>query len=319
MPAPRLSDPEWVELFNMVGAAGVQKKTGVAIRNVHSRRKSLEGRGYILKNPFSAGGIIRDNPQYPHRATLEIKNGIVVVGSDLHIWPGPISTGIRGLIYVCQEIRPIAIVANGDVLDFPQISRHPPIGWQKLPSVHEEIEAAQDILHDIEQACGRGVHKIWTLGNHDARFSTTIASRAPELAKIKGVTLSDHFPQWRPAWSCFVNEDHNGVVIKHRWKGGVSAHRANTLNAGRSMVTGHLHKLQVTGLSDYNGRRYGVDCGFLSVPHHKAFVDYTEDSPLDWCAGFAVLTIKDGKLLPPELCQVWDENSIIWRGKVIRV
>jgi hypothetical protein len=317
MPASIIPEEEFIASFRSMGAAGVAKYYKLTARGVHARRRAIEKRLKTdLTNPIYNGGGLRDTSVYSHRIELGIDNGSVLIGSDAHIWPGPLSAALRGFIAVCKDIKPKVVILNGDVLDFPQISRHPPIGWQKIPSVHEEIEAAQDVLHDIEIAAGRGVQKIWTLGNHDARFSTTIASRAPELAKIKGVTLSDHFPNWRPAWSCFLNND---VVVKHRFKGGVGAARANALNAGRTMVTGHLHKLQVTGLTDYNGRRYGVDCGFMSTPHHKAFVDYTEDAPLDWCAGFAVLTFKNGRLLPPELAQVWDDNHVVWRGAIIRV
>jgi len=32
-----------------------------------------------------------------------------------------------------------------------------------------------------------------------------------------------------------------------------------------------------------------------------------------------VLTWEDGQLLPPELCQVWDDDSVTFRGEVIGV
>ena len=317
MTNPSVSDAEFVRLFQSCGPSEIAKSLNITVRNVFNRRKNIQKKtGQLIESPIGPGGVVKDITVHSHRIELEIENGSVLIGSDAHIWPGPLSTALRGFIAVCKDIKPKIVILNGDVLDFPQISRHPPIGWQKIPSVHEEIEAAQEVLHDIEMACGRGVQKVWTLGNHDARFSTTIASCAPELAKIKGVTLSDHFPNWRPAWSCFLNND---VVVKHRFKGGLGAARANTLNSGRTMVTGHLHRLQVAGLTDYNGRRYGVDCGFMSTPQHKAFLDYTEDAPLDWCAGFAVLTFKDGKLLPPELAQVWDDKHIVWRGSLVKV
>jgi hypothetical protein len=51
----------------------------------------------------------------------------------------------------------------------------------------------------------------------------------------------------------------------------------------------------------------------------KQFVDYLEDSPVNWRSGFAILTIKDGKLIIPELVQKWSENNIEFRGEVINV
>jgi hypothetical protein len=42
---------------------------------------------------------------------------------------------------------------------------------------------------------------------------------------------------------------------------------------------------------------------------------------VNWRAGFAVLTFKDGKLMPPELAHVVseDEGKLYFRGEVIEV
>ena len=178
-----------------------------------------------------------------------------------------------------------------------------------------EIEFAQDHLSDIETACKRA-HKIWTAGNHDLRLETKLATVAPEFAKVKGVHLSDHFPLWKCCWSTWIN---NTTVVKHRLRGGIHASRNNTLNAGMTTVTGHLHKLQVVPLTDYRGDRYGVQTGCISETDNPAFVDYTEDGNLDWQSGFVVMTYTDGKLLMPELVKKWDDSHVEFRGKVIRV
>jgi len=109
------------------------------------------------------------------------------------------------------------------------------------------------------------------------------------------------------------------TMIKHRWKGGMNATRANTLNAGISMVTGHLHSQNVRPLSDYRPfDRYGVDTGCVADRNHRAF-SYTEDSPLDWRSGFAVLTFRDGRLMYPELVTKWDSNTVQFRGELHKV
>ncbi len=204
---------------------------------------------------------------------------------------------------------------NGDVIDACSISRFPPIGWESLPTVQQEIEAAQDRLHEIEQAAGKA-HKIYSLGNHDSRFETRLATVASEFAKVRGMHLKDHFPLWQACWSIFVNDS---VVIKHRFKGGIHATHNNAIWSGRSIITGHLHSAKVTPLSDYNGTRYGVDTGCIADTEHRAFVDYTEDNPKNWRSAFCLLTFKDGRLLQPELAIVWDKNHMEFRGEVIRV
>lgn len=246
---------------------------------------------------------------------LDVKNGIILVGSDLHIWPGQESTALRAFKKLCKELGPRAVILNGDVLDFPQISRHPPINWEQVPSPAEEIEAAQHHLHEITMACPRGCKRVWTLGNHDARFESRLASIAKEYRNIKGIHLHDHFPTWERGWSCDIN---NAIIVKHRYKGGVHATYNNTIHAGRTIVTGHLHSAMVRGFTDYNGTRWGVDTGCMAETDHPAF-NYTEDNPKNWVSGFGVLTIKDGRLLWPELVTKYDQDHMQWRGKVLKI
>ena len=71
----------------------------------------------------------------------------------------------------------------------------------------------------------------------------------------------------------------------------------------------------VTPWADYNGRRWGVDTGTLSDPHGPQF-EYGENNPTPHTSGFAVLTFRGGKLLPPELCEVHD-GAAYFRGEVV--
>ena len=113
-----------------------------------------------------------------------------------------------------------------------------------------------------------------------------------------------------------MNDD---VVIKHRFKNGIHAAYNGTLHAGKTLIHGHLHSLKIYPFTDYNGTRYGVDAGTMADIYGGAFEGYMEDSPRSWRSGFLVLTFHNGKLLMPELVQVWDENSVQFRGKVINV
>jgi hypothetical protein len=311
--AKHCSDEEFVRLFQTLGATGTAKAIKCTERSVYKRRANL-ARFEQIPAPSKNAAIV------PGRLPLEIRNGTVLVGSDFHIWPGEPSTCLRAFKKFVDDIKPSAIILNGDVMDFPRISRHPQ-NWESAPDPIEEIEAAQDHLNDIVQACKRGAHKIWTLGNHDARFELMIASAAPQYRGIRGVHLSDHFGAWQKAMSCFINEGVEGgaTMVKHRWKGGMNATRANTLNAGVSMVTGHLHSQNVRPFSDYRRHdRYGVDTGCVADKEHRAFT-YTEDSALDWRSGFALLTYRDGILMPPELITKMDAKTVWFRGQLHKV
>lgn len=251
------------------------------------------------------------------RKQLKIKDGIVLVGSDLHIWPGKPSDGFRAFVHFLEappgDLK--AVVLNGDVIDASSISRHPPIGWEKQPDICDELAAADEALEEIS-AAAKKARRLWTLGNHDLRFNTRIASLLPEFRGVAGTRLKDHFPDWEPAWSVSINEGGPGAtVVKHRFKGGANASFANAQASGVNIVTGHLHSMRVSPFTDYRGTRFGVDGGMLADPRGRQFLGYTEDNPLNWRQGFVVLTFKGGRLLWPEFVHVTRPNWYEWRGQ----
>ena len=639
MAEAKLSEADFIARFEEIGPHALAKELGIAPANVFRRRNRLERKiGRQITGP--------DHPNrrrayiaHPHRLMLDVSHGTVIVGSDFHYWPGEPSTGHRAFVHFIKTLKPAVVILNGDVFDGASISRHPPIGWAKNPTVQEEIETCQDRLDEIAKACPKKSRKIWNLGNHDcldaetecltkrgwlryseiqqsdeilslvndravwshldeivtfpyngelirvektrasmavtpnhrvllrrfnwrskrldileyrraddlpysfdvptagdsdaagvdltddqltlagwlltdghystsnlsifqskaaevehigalldrmglaysryerqrerrpvcgrellkdplpsyqflirakdsrwirewlprkgslpawahdlnsrqfqilldalvagdgiwdgycpegktccviygteeilssiqavavchgwrarlaidnrgdfrlcltrepkirierpevftkhyegvvwclrvphgnfmvrrngcayftgnSRFETRIATVAPEYAKVVGVALHDHFPLWERAWAAWINDD---VVVKHRFKGGIHATHNNTIWAGKTMVTGHLHSAKVTPFTDYNGTRYGVDTGCIADTFGDQFRDYTEDNPRNWRSAFAVLNFRQGQLLMPELVLVWDRDHVQWRGDLVKV
>jgi hypothetical protein len=313
---PKGTDAEVMELVRRVGKTEAAKRLGVHIRNLNMRCRNLELKYQQQIIPPHPNATL-ESPFYKSTPPirLDIKNGEVFIGSDAHIWPGPQTTAMRAFIKLIKERKPKAVIMNGDVMDFPRISRHPPIGWAKTPTVVEEIEAAIDQMHEVATAAGRA-RKVWPAGNHDLRFETKLHTFAPEYAEVRGFSLKNHFPLWEPCWACEINDD---VVVKHRYKGGIHATHNNAIWSGKTMVTGHLHSLKVTPFTDYRGTRWGVDCGCLADADSRAFTDYTEQNPLNWRSGFCILTFQDGVLLPPELVMKWGEGKVTFRGQILKV
>ena len=310
----KLDETTFIELFETKGPTEVARAGNINLRNVFARRASLEKKlGRKIEAPLSFRN--REVHIHPKRIELAISDGVVLIGSDGHYWPEEVSVAHRAFVKFAKDMAPKAVIMNGDVFDGASISRFPPIGWTHQPTVQEEIETCQERLDEVIKAKPKSCRTIHTLGNHDARFEGRIATVAPEFAKVMGTSLSDHFPLWEKCWSVAINDD---VIIKHRFKGGIHATRNNVLNAGRTMITGHLHSAKVSPISDYNGTRWGVDTGCLADPDADAF-SYTEDNPKDWRSGFCVLTFKGGQLLWPELVTKHDENSVQFRGEVIKV
>ncbi len=313
-PHARCPDNEFIELFEKHGPQETARRLKQSVRRIFGRRETLERRLGRQITPPPHFNNTRHRIDHPGRLHMEIQTGTVLIGSDAHYWPGEASTAHRAFVKFCKELKPCLVINNGDAFDGSSISRHAPIGWEKRPSVIQELEACQERLGEIESAVGKA-RKIWNLGNHDARFETRLATVAPDYAKVNGVHLKDHFPYWEAAWSCFINDD---VVVKHRFKNGIHATHNNAMWSGKTMVTGHLHSLKCTPLTDYNGTRYGVDTGTMTEPGGPQF-EYLEDNPVNWRSGFVVLTFHKGKMLMPSLCQFVEAGKVEFERKIYEV
>ena len=244
MVGPACTDDQFMALFDKIGATKLSVKLGVNERSVYARRRRLEAK-YSL--PLQAPSRDYSRMENTARLHIEVPDGVVLVGGDGHYWPGKASTAHRAFVKFAKDLKPKAILYNGDAFDGAAISRHPTIGWESQPSVIEEIEASQLRLGEIEQASPRGCKLIWPAGNHDLRYETILATKVPEFRKVSGFHLKDSFPAWKTAWSCWIN---GKVVVKHRINGGAHATYNNVKKAGMSVVTNHLHALKVTPVSD---------------------------------------------------------------------
>lgn len=320
MAVPKVSEAEFIELWRKhKSAAKIAKLLDCDLSSVHARRRRVEqSKGVKLEADHQNAAPYRQiSAAHEHRQAINlgIENGTVIVFSDAHFWPGIRTTAFKGLLWAIDYLKPKAIINNGDAFDGASISRHPRILWQKTPSVIDELKACQMALGEIEDVAGRA-KLIWTMGNHDSRFSSRLANSVPEFANVHGVHLSDHFPDWQTCWACWPTDQ---VVVKHRYKNGIHATHQGTVSSGKSIVTGHLHSLKVTPWSDYNGTRYGVDTGTLADPSGPQFADYLEQNPTNWRSGFAVLTFVDGQLLWPEVVHKFGDDLIEFRGELIDV
>lgn len=317
----KISHQDFAEIWQKLGSPElVAKATGLGIRAVYRNRIQAEAAlGIVLPvydaNKDRSGRSKINLAKLGARRLIDIKDGIAVIFSDAHFWPGDRSAAFEAMIrFIKKNKKELKlVVCNGDAFDGARISRHSPAQWQHLPEVADELDYCKECLGEIEAATPDDVPLVWCMGNHDSRFAARLAQNAPEYVRVFGTDLPDHFPAWDHCWSLEIN---GHTMVKHRWHGGVHATWNNALKGGRNIFTGHIHRLAVTPLTDWNGRRYGVDTGTLSDfgPDVDKF-NYGEDNPFNWATGFAVATFdKDGMLLPPELVTVIN-GVAYWRGK----
>jgi len=323
MPANSKAAPDdvFIDAWERSGGSPqrVSEFLNMNVRAVYLRRAALSNKGIFLKTSSAGHGGSEYGWQtdtgraYKRQNDFNLDNGTIVVFSDCHWWPDQDMTiANMALLEVIKDLKPAVIVNNGDAFDGASASRYPPLGWSKLPSVKGELEACDERLHEIIMAApGRKAELFWNVGNHDARLDRTLCTVAPGFEGTI-LRLDERFPAWNMAWSLNVSDN---TMIKHRFANGQHAAYNNTLKSGRSIVTGHLHRLLVTPWGDYNGHRWGVDTGCLADPQAPQF-DYAENNPSPHTSGFAVLTFRNGELLPPELCCVI-KNVAYFRGQAV--
>jgi hypothetical protein len=318
MAKSNITDEQFIALEKeLQSPAAVAKVLGVSVNAERERRRRIEKvYGIILPvndHRKKYNTILVENRSV---AKYEIQDGIVVIGSDVHVWPGPLTTMQRGFIHMIKQLKPAAVVLNGDVCDFARISRFGTIGWENRPSVREELDAVAAFLLQVEKAA-KGARRFWPLGNHDLRFESKIANSIPEMAKVDGVHLKDHFPEWIPCWRLDINSD---VIVRHRELGGEHADFRNVQTAGLTVVTGHDHRANVTPYTSYRGTHWGVRTGYMAESQtDPQFVHYLEAREPNWQPAFAVLTFIKGKLMWPELVVKHSDNEVAFRGSVIKV
>jgi len=310
MSAPLVSEAEFAKIWREESGSpiAVSHRLNIDIRSVYQRRERMARDGIVLETQSVHSPYAFHKWHYARQVELAIKGGSVLICSDAHFWPGDAPPMWLAFVAVAKAIKPAAIILNGDMIDGARISRHPRLPGYS-PTVAEEVETLR--AHLAMLPATRSRH--WTLGNHDARVDSYLATNASELSDYAG-SLRDRFTDWPMTWAVVIN---GTVEVRHRFRGGMHAAWNNALHSGVTMVTGHTHQLGVRAVEDRRGVRYGVECGMIADPHGPQF-QYGEGAPSRWRAGFVVLTFDAaGDLMPPEVCQ-WTDRGPFFRGEIWR-
>jgi len=245
---------------------------------------------------------------------LDLQNGTVVVFSDAHVIPGQESLAALALLKVLKIVNPAIVINGGDIFDFASISKHDKLGWADQFTVKDELEAGLELLTNVSKITPGAKH-IAIEGNHCSRFNKFLSKHIPQFKGVAGLNLTDHLPKdWQYVMSVIIN---NNTIFLHAYHGGVHCAYNNVIKSGLSIVTGHVHTLDIKPFTDYRGTRYGISTGTLATIQDNPLFAYTNGTPLNWQAGFVVLTYINGQLQYPEVCSINSENKAIFRGQII--
>lgn len=112
-----------------------------------------------------------------------IKEKKIAVLSDIHI-PYHSIEALTACFDFLKSERPEAILLNGDILDFYQLSR---FGKDvRKRSVAHELQAAREFLDVLSQFGAKIYYKI---GNHEERYEHYLMQKAPELLGVQQFEL----------------------------------------------------------------------------------------------------------------------------------
>ena len=238
----------------------------------------------------------------------------VVVASDLHsAFVDPFALDV--LLASIRIVAPDVVVLNGDVWDFPQISRH-----RKLPghfhlNLQQEIDFGRDrILRAVREAAPEATVYL-VIGNHEHRLVTYLADAAPELACLRTLSFADLFG---------LDELEISLVCRSSFLAPTAAQKKrdvseNWVQVGGCYVATHgtsvskfaadkqLDRFRLSGTSGHTHRPQVITANalgtgplsWMSTPMMASFAvgrDYVAE-PSAWQMGFGVASVETRRRL----------------------
>lgn len=149
----------------------------------HRGNRGQESRDSAAKNNRqreNSKGTIRPLPDSEAKPwePFELCANRVLILSDLHV-PYQDNAAVDAALEYGQSFKPDAVLINGDLFDFYQLSR-----FEKDPSKlgpAEELRRGKQFFEHVIDRLGAPIY--FKLGNHDERFEKYIFNVAPLLAK----------------------------------------------------------------------------------------------------------------------------------------
>ena len=226
----------------------------------------------------------------------KISNGLVVIGSDIHI-PFQDDRAVACFVRYCKEKQPETIVLNGDVLDMFMLSKFTK-GEGRNPL--EEITMCRGLLEMIRKACPTS-EIYYVIGNHENRLEKYVLSKAPELASLIEDVFSIIKTEDFKIRGCASVTFNDNFVCKHGSfvgsKSGLSAIKEME-NSYMSGATAHVHRGIV-----YRARKAGRKFVWIET---GCLCDLNPEYCIlpNWCQGFATVEFKNGKVYKAKFLEI---------------
>jgi hypothetical protein len=283
-------------------AAGIAEPLGVrqVMRNISKTSRAQSVANYADENVKPWDGAYNS-------LDLDQESVLLQIGSDFHGASMIDPFAYRVWLDVAAEHQPDGVRYNGDLVDFPRLSRHRQLPGHFALNLQEEIDGAVDILARTRAAAPNADHKF-LMGNHDVRLVTALADSAPIFSTLRDLRFSNLFKldELEVGLVCrsnFLNPSaahrkkdvaqnwetiDNLFTIVHGYLCGKDAPRKHLARFMRYGTNGHLHNPEmVSAGSDATGVLQWWQSGCLANPAACA-AEYMP-GPIDfsgWTSGF---------------------------------
>lgn len=282
------------DIEGMLAAIGQQMATPIAVPDkTDSFRKALEGLEPITLPP----------PPRPKRTHTPER--AVVVAGDFHFpLADPRCEDI--LLQVIADLKPRAVVLNGDLPDMLAVSKYPSDLRKTWPLLEERVAMHRFLKQLHDTTAGWACDIVETDANHSgdglgSRWWRYLSNRLGELASLPDIAERLSYQAvWWPSWAQMRlvsrYEDVPGFVVLHgtlaRKQAGYSAN-AHLGKWRGSLLHNHTHRMGMTAnrLPEFGGRPESDWAAYENGCMCR--LDCLYDEAPDWQQGFAVIRHDD--------------------------
>jgi hypothetical protein len=199
--------------------------------------------------------------------------------------------------YVARKYRALDyLIYNGDGCDLHMISR-----WAKDPHgmpLHEEIAYARNSLEEFNSRFTVLKDTYYIEGNHEERMQAYLHSRAPEIAKLRGLTVPEQLGLDELGIKYINNKK-----LKHETKRYFSIGKLHILHgheqgicptvaparrylaiSGANIMVGHVHRIDQDHFRSIENKSIAAWCVGAAC---NLYPDYRPQN--SWKSGFAVV------------------------------
>jgi predicted phosphodiesterase len=217
---------------------------------------------------------------------------------------------------VAAELKPDGVCILGDFLDCYSVSFHSKSAG-RVSKLADEIDDTRKCLDDLE-AVTPNAERVFVEGNHEHRLTRYIAGQASALSGLAGLTFREAL---RLEWAWIPYHEHctigDTAVTHEAGRAGIYAVRQTMLHMGRSLIIGHIHRVNSVVECTLDGRQLaGHSFGWLGDANA---IDYRHRAlaAREWQHGVGVGTIDACGVLHAHAVPFIGGRAIV-NGKEIR-